>query len=114
MRNRFTKGRVHSRKELVRAALVMLAWIKFLARQRLLLQYLAIDDTILAGCSVTNIVEDISHGRCLNNTMRAMSAKLKAACMLPSVGLVSISQFYSCVVNLKRVSMTWLGSPSGE
>ena len=114
MRNRFTKGRVHSRKELVRAALVMLAWIKFLARQRLLLHYLAIAYHICFGCSVTAIVEDISHGRCLNDTMRAMSAKLRAACMLSSVGLVSTSQFYSCVVNLKRMSMAWLRSTSGE
>ena len=85
----------YERKELVRAALVMLMWREFLARQRHLLLCQS-----FVGCSVTVTpgVYAISHCKCLNNTVRAISVKLDAANVLASVGLV-FTQPCLCVLS---------------
>ena len=83
------------RNNLVRDALVLLMWTKFLARLKLLLVYLALSDHTFAGCSGTAGVKECSHGRCLNDACKAISAKLEAASQLPSSGLVS-TQLFLC------------------
>ena len=76
------------RKELVRTALVLIMWRKFLAGQKQLLDFMAISDHRFIGCSVTSRVDEFSHSRCLNDTSRAISAKLEVAIMLASIGKV--------------------------
>ena len=78
--------RKSERKEFVKAALVLLMWRKFLARQKQLLDYMALSDHRFIGCSVTSRVDEFSHSRCLNDTSRAISAKLEVAIMLASIG----------------------------
>ena len=107
------------RNNLVRAALVLLMWTKFLARLKLLLVYLALSDHSFAGCSGTaSMEEECSHGRCLNDTSRAISDKLEAASQLPSKGGLLFTQLVLCSTPeesylaekvMQRKSSLWVG-----
>ena len=83
------------RKKFLRAALILLMWTKFLVRQKQLLDYLALPDHSCAGCLVTSSVDELSHSRCLNDTSRAISAKLEVARMLAYIGQV-LTQLSLC------------------
>ena len=105
------------RKELVSAALVMLIWRKFLARQKQLLEYLALPVHSFVGCAVVAKVDESMHSRCLNETRSAISAKLEAASQLSSAGLfltnlvLNCQPDESCLVEklMQRKSSLWLG-----
>ena len=87
-------------KKLVSTALEdILVWRKFLVRQRQQLHYLALTEHSSVELSVTVSVDDISYGRCLNDTSRAITAKLTAERLLLFVGLVLDNQVCLCVIN---------------
>ena len=78
-------------KKLGRAAIVLRR--KHFAMQRQLLDYWALAGHSFAGCSVTANGDESIHIRCLNETRRAISAKLEAARRLTSIGLVITQSF---------------------